>query len=103
MTRSQLLRFSNNLNPDILTDRILINKKGYYVYFNEPNKKKRTIKIHHHTCGNCCFGSGKLPKGESGRNGVWIGPSNSVNNLVKLIKVLLNESPKICSCVDLNS
>ena len=62
---------------DVLTTAIEILKKnrGFYIYYNEPTKNIKNIKVHSHLCGFCAWGSGRGVKlKESGRNGVWIGP-----------------------------
>ena len=74
MTTTQLKKIDVALDETIKQDRILIDKRGYYLYYNEPNKNRKDIKIHIHTCGFCAWGSGRNIKTEAGRNGVWIGP-----------------------------
>jgi hypothetical protein len=62
---------------DILTSALEILKKnrGFYIYYNEPTKNIKNIKVHLDICGFCAWGSGRGVKlKESGRNGVWIGP-----------------------------
>jgi hypothetical protein len=74
MTREQLIRIDNDLDVTIEKDSILISKRGFYIYYNEPNKNRKEIIIHSHICGNCAWGSGKITNKEVGLNGVWIGP-----------------------------
>lgn len=75
MTTKQLQKIYIGLDETCNQDKILIDKIGYYLYYNEPNKKRKEVKIHIDICGFCAWGSGRGVKlKESGRNGVWIGP-----------------------------
>jgi hypothetical protein len=74
MTAKQLEKIDTRLDVKINIDKILINKRGYFIYYNEPNKLKKEIKIHIYTCGFCTWGSSRDIDKEVGRNGVWIGP-----------------------------
>lgn len=74
MTSKQLIELNNSLDPKSKKDKILIDKRGYYLYYNDPNKKLKDIKVHIYTCGFCAWGSGRDISKEPGRNGVWIGP-----------------------------
>ncbi len=74
MTKTQLNEIDNALDKNIKRDEILINMRGYYIYYNEPNKKEKEIKIHSHNCGFCAWGAGRKTVKEVGKNGVWIGP-----------------------------
>jgi hypothetical protein len=72
---------------------ILVRKRGFYLYYNEPTKLNKEINIHTHTCGFCAWGSGRGRKGtEPGRNGVWIGPFNTVKQAEKFAKEILKPS-----------
>ena len=77
MNYNQLSKLDGSLDILDKKDKILIDKRGYYIYYNEPNKLKKEIKIHIHTCGFCAWGSGRKTDKEAGRNGVWIGPFNT--------------------------
>ena len=90
MTTKQLTKLDNELDITNPKDKILIDKRGYFIYYNEPNKKIKEIKIHIHNCGFCAWGSGRDIKKEAGRNGVWIGPFKTpeqaekfANNIIK--------------------
>ena len=85
MKTKELIKLDNSLNTLSEISNILIRKRGFYIYFNEPNKKVKQIKIHTHTCGNCNWGSGKRSLSEAGRNGVWIGPFSEVGQAEKFI------------------
>lgn len=74
MGRDELIQIDKNLDASVSKDSILISKRGFYIYYNEPNKETKEIKIHSHICGNCAWGMGKITIKEVGRNGVWIGP-----------------------------
>jgi len=74
MKRKELIQIDQSLDASVGRDSILISKRGFYIYYNEPNKDTKQIKIHSHICGQCAWGSGKIPKKEVGKNGVWIGP-----------------------------
>ena len=69
MTNQQLTILQNSLDESNLKDKILINKMGYYIYYNEPNKKSKEVKIHIHNCRFCAWGSGRDTTKETGRNG----------------------------------
>lgn len=98
MSRKELKTFDNGLNNQIDVDRMLINKRGYYVYYNKPNRDSKPLKIHLHTCGECCYGIGKQTNAEQGRNGVWIGPTHSIEALQMIIQDMLGDETTICSC-----
>jgi len=104
MERKELKYLSSNLDDKQLKDKILFLKKGLYVYFNEPNKGSKKLKIHSHFCGNCAWGSGKIPDKKVGLHGVWMGPFTDEDD----IKVFLNNNLKEfinklnkrrCSCI----
>jgi hypothetical protein len=74
-TTKQLQKIDAELEIPIMKDEILIRKRGYFLYYNEPNKKRKDVKIHINTCGFCAWGSGNGRNPiQPGRNGVWIGP-----------------------------
>ncbi len=98
MSRNELSKFDSGLNDQIDVDRLLINKRGYYVYYNKPNQVTKPLKIHRHTCGECCYGIGKQSKAEPGRNGVWIGPCHSIETMKSFIQDIFGESPTLCTC-----
>lgn len=79
---------------------ILIMKRGYFIYYNEPTSTTRQIVIHSHICGNCLFGAGKQKSAEAGKNGVWIGPFSTSKQVEKHIeKFNLTGVPiKKCNC-----
>jgi hypothetical protein len=74
MNVKELTMLDNSLKISDKKDDLLIKKRGYYIYYNEPNKKTKEIKIHKHICGFCAWGTGRDISKEPGRNGVWIGP-----------------------------
>ena len=41
MTTKQLTKLDNELDITNPKDKILIDKRGYYLYYNEPNKKRK--------------------------------------------------------------
>ena len=93
MTKKELTKLDKSLDKTNEKDNILIKKRGYFVYYNEPNKKTKEIKIHKYNCGFCAWGSGRDTKKEAGRNGVWVGPfktviqaENFINNIINLDK-----------------
>jgi len=98
MSRKELKLFDKKLNDQNEIDGMLISKRGYYVYYNKPNRDSKPLRIHHHTCGDCCYGIGKIPKAEPGRNGVWIGPTHSIESLQIIIQDMLGETTSNCSC-----
>ena len=98
MSREKIKLFDNNLNEQIESDRIVISKRGFYVYYNKPNRGSKSLIIHNHTCGDCFYGIGKQTQSKPGRNGVWIGPTNSVESLQKIINDIFGEKSSLCSC-----
>jgi hypothetical protein len=80
------------LDPKVGSDLILINKWGYFLYYNEPNKKVKDVKVHIYNCGFCAFGSGRDATQEPGRNGVWIGPFSSKEQADNFATLVLNIS-----------
>ena len=43
MTTKQLQKIDVALDETCKQDQILIDKRGYYLYYNEPNKKRKDI------------------------------------------------------------
>lgn len=104
MDRKKLLGLDKKLRSDVLSENILIKKRGFYIYYNEPNKSKRTIKIHQHFCGQCSWGAGKMSKSESGKNGVWIGPFSKFNFVTDFIQSnfpSLFDQIQNCTCINM--
>ncbi len=89
MTTKQLTKLDNELDITNPKDKILIDKRGYYLYYNEPNKKRKDIKIHIHKCGFCAWGAGRDIKTEAGRNGIWIGPFSTKQQAEAFAKNIL--------------
>lgn len=83
--------------------QILKDKRGYYIYYNKPNKKEKPIKIHKHYCGECSWGSGKIKNKTTGKNGVWIGPFSNAGQVDIFIKdnfpTLVDKVDKSCGCL----
>jgi hypothetical protein len=95
MTKKQLIKIDKALDVDLIKDKILIKKRGYFIYYNDPNKSTKEIKVHTHTCGFCAWGSGNgRTSKKAGKNGVWIGPFENpkqakifAKEIIKPIKV----------------
>jgi hypothetical protein len=101
MTKEELFQIDKDLDPKSKKDSMLIQKRGYYVYYNKPNKQDRHLMIHHHTCGNCCFGTGKYSEAEAGLNGIWIGPSETITSLQNHVADIFKEEAQLCSsCIN---
>ena len=85
MTNQQLTILQNSLDESNLKDKILINKMGYYIYYNEPNKKSKEVKIHIHNCGFCAWGSGRDTTKET-EHGLALSPNrNKLKNLQEIL------------------
>ena len=100
MNKQELILLDEILNESNKIDKVLIGKRGFYIYYNEPNKKVKEIKIHIHYCGFCAWGSGRDIDKEAGRNGVWIGPfetSEQASNFAKFVIDIPNVAQ--CSCI----
>lgn len=93
MTKTDLTLLDTSLNIADKKDKILIRKRGFFIYYNEPNKNSKEIKIHSHNCGFCAWGSGRDMELEAGRNGAWIGPFKTVNQAENFITTILNSLP----------
>lgn len=91
MTKKELTKLDKLLDKSNEKDNILINKKGYFIYYNEPNKKTKEIKIHTYNCGFCAWGSGRDSTKQVGRNGVWIGPFKTVIQAKYFINNVINQ------------
>lgn len=98
MSRKELKLFDEKLNHQNEIDHMLISKRGYYVYYNKPNRDSKPLRIHNHTCGDCFYGIGKQTQSKPGKNGVWIGPTNSIESLQKIISAIFGERSSLCSC-----
>ena len=97
MNSIEINKIDQKLESENAIDNILINKRGYFIYYNEPNKKQKIINIHNYKCGYCAWGSGrnidnKLP----GKNGVWIGPFGNVQQAKEFIIGFLGTSSFSC-------
>lgn len=92
MTTRDLTILDTSLSTSDTKDKILIRKRGFYIYYNEPNKSSKEIKIHTHNCGFCAWGSGRDAQVEAGRNGVWIGPFNTIIQAENFITTILNST-----------
>jgi len=103
MNRNSLIKLDNHLENTILSNQILIEKRGFFIYYNKPNKKTKQLKIHQHFCGQCSWASGKISKKNTGKNGVWIGPFKDIKYIKKFIQENFNELEKQldmgCSCL----
>jgi hypothetical protein len=90
MTRDELKKIDKELNLNIEKDKILIKKRGYYLYYNEPNKNEKDIMVHKHDCGFCSWGSGNGRESKkAGRNGVWIGPFETPNQAEYFVDLVI--------------
>lgn len=98
MTKEEIIKLDKGLDPKSKNDSIIIQKRGYYIYYNKPNNLKRTLKIHHHTCGQCKYGTGKITDSEAGLNGIWIGPSEKIENLKSLSVDFFGLESEQCKC-----
>lgn len=99
MSRKELESFDTDLNNNQSeTGQLLSKKRGYYFYYNIPNRETKPLKIHKHTCGECCFGIGKQPNALPGRNGTWIGPCHSIDAMITIIQDIIGETPTTCTC-----
>ena len=95
MKNNELKALDNSIEQFKLASEILISKRGYYIYYNEPTKATKNVKIHTHVCGFCAWGSGRgVDSKESGKNGVWIGPFKTskqarlfAENILKPVKI----------------
>lgn len=102
MKAKQLQKIDSELDINLEKDRILKNKRGYFLYYNEPNKKIKDIKIHNHDCGFCAWGSGRDSDKEVGRNGVWIGAFELLTQAENFAKdVIKIDDVSYCSCINL--
>lgn len=104
MTKEDLIKLDRELEKDdSSTSAILRALRGYYFYYNSPNRETKPIKIHQHFCGNCCWGAGKISNSDSGRNGTWIGPFSDVIQIENFIRDnfedLFNQIDKTCGCL----
>ncbi len=99
MDSDELKTIDLMLDPQVSTDLILIKKRGYFLYYNEPNKKVKDVKVHLHSCGFCAFGSGRGGTQVPGKNGVWIGPFSNKEQAEGFAKLVLNINGVSChSC-----
>lgn len=102
MNAKQLQKIDSELDENLEKDRILKNKRGYFLYYNEPNKGIKDIKIHHHDCGFCAWGSGRETVKESGRNGVWIGSFELFQHAENFAKDVIGiDRVSCCPCIKL--
>jgi hypothetical protein len=92
MSKKELTALDISLCASDIKDKILVRKRGFFIYYNDPNKNSKDIKIHTHNCGFCAWGSGRDTKLEAGRNGVWIGPFNTINQAENFIITILKSS-----------
>ena len=91
MTIEELKEIDNGLHQFDAKDKILIDKRGYFLYYNEPNRATKDVNIHVHFCGFCAWGAGTNRDSEPGRNGVWIGPFSEIEQAQTFAENVLNE------------
>ena len=99
--KTNLKRLENSLDSLALGIEILRKSIGFYVYYNKPNEHTKTYKIHKSSCGNCAWGTGKIPNAIPGFNGVWIGPFSTTEQASNFINENLNPDPgqiDECNC-----
>lgn len=99
--KEDLKRLENSLDIYNLGINILKKGIGYYVYFNKPTEKNRLFKIHHSSCGNCAWGTGKIDKANPDKNGVWLGPFENTMQAKEFMILELkisNNRVKNCTC-----
>ena len=99
----ELIKLQESLNSIILGAKILSKGIGFYVYYNKPNEETKPFIIHHSSCGNCAWGTGKLPEANPGLNGVWIGPFGAVSQAETFINENFNPPSgqmERCSCTN---
>ena len=92
MTKTDLTLLDTLLSTSDTKDKILIRKRGFFIYYYEPNKNSKEIKIYTHNYGFCAWGSGRDVEVEAGRNGVWIGPFNTILQAENFTTTILNSS-----------
>lgn len=99
--KEELKRLEKSLDTLTLGLNLLKKGIGFYVYFNKPTEKDRTFKIHHSSCGNCAWGTGKIKSSIPGKNGVWLGPfenTTQANEFMKLELKIPQTKIKNCNC-----
>jgi hypothetical protein len=104
MKANELQKINNSLSIEDKKDKILIEKRGYFLYYNDPNKKVKDIKVHRYDCGFCAWGSGNGRESKIvGRNGVWIGPFDTVEQAEYFTMNVINiDKVSIHSCCEKN-
>ena len=99
--KEKLKKLEKSLDTIALGIEILRKGIGYYVYYNKPTKTTKLFKIHNSSCGQCAWGTGKIPGANAGRNGVWIGPFSSTVQASTFVNDNLNPLPgqiEACNC-----
>jgi hypothetical protein len=100
--KEELRKLEKGLENFVIAVEILKKGIGYYVYYNKPNENTKIFKIHHSSCGNCAWGTGKIPNAKPGMNGVWIGPFSDTNQASVFINENLDPLPgqiELCGCI----
>jgi hypothetical protein len=101
--RAQLRKLDDSLRDNSLSDKILIEKRGLYFYYNKPNRIAKKLAIHAHFCGECKWGTGKQNSKEKGVRGVWIGPFETTESILDFVEENfgdLIENIEECSCLN---
>jgi hypothetical protein len=94
MTKKEIKLLKNEINNLSLTKKLLDRLEGFYYYFNWQADQEN--KIHIHSCGDCCYGSGKHFETENGKNGVWIGPFDDVKIAKEALKRIGKSNVPTC-------
>jgi hypothetical protein len=90
MNKKELSKVDKAIESLNVLAALALKKRGFYAYYNIPNKSSRTVVIHKHNCGQCAFGTGKIINSISGKNGVWIGPFLKKPNARSFFKEYFN-------------
>ena len=88
--KESLINLEKSLDIILLGAEVLKKGIGFYVYYNKPNENRRDFVIHKSSCGQCAWGTGKIPGSQPGKNGVWIGPFSNINQATAFINENFN-------------
>ena len=97
-----LIQLDSKLDKSKMSEQILIDKRGFYFYYNIPTENTKVVKVHVHSCGHCAWGSGKRRKKEIGEKGTWIGPFENFQQAKAFATAKLNITASFieaCACI----
>lgn len=104
MDRPTLIQLDRSLDDNAdNASQLLRRQRGLYFYYNGPNEATKPLTIHSHICGDCAWGTGKIPNATPGLNGSWVGPFATLEFAENFVRTKLtdiaHQFDQTCTCL----